>query len=154
MKTGSSTPMHSLVSCPQLPCPAALLQCISSTANRLRPYTPCNNCRAKFLGLIYACSLGLKFSATVPNLFVSRSVATTSESSSPTFKPFPVYVADHLAANLILGRDWLALCQAAASRGTIIFESGTYEVRFNCSGVYFFFYTFGPILFLYFHWTS
>ncbi|KAJ6494441.1 hypothetical protein C8R45DRAFT_1212412 [Mycena sanguinolenta] len=81
----------------------------------------------------YARSLGLKFSSTLPNLFVSLSVATTSPGSSPTFFTFLVHLADHLAANLVLGNDWLALCRAAASTGNTLFAPGTYEASFNHS---------------------
>ncbi|KAJ6478335.1 hypothetical protein C8R45DRAFT_934097 [Mycena sanguinolenta] len=84
----------------------------------------------------YARSLGLKFSSAMPNLFVLLTVAMGSARSSPTFYPyshFPGSIADHLAANLVLGSDWVALCRAAASTGDVVFAPGTYEAAFNSS---------------------
>ncbi|KAF8212889.1 hypothetical protein K438DRAFT_1751304 [Mycena galopus ATCC 62051] len=78
-------------------------------------------------------ALCLRISATAVPLFISLSVATITADGSAFFMhdPFAVYVAEHLPANIVLGSDWVVLCQAAASKGDIIFAPETHEATFN-----------------------
>ncbi|KAK7006405.1 hypothetical protein R3P38DRAFT_2647059, partial [Favolaschia claudopus] len=83
----------------------------------------------------YARSIGLKVSSSLTTLFVAISIAasirTSSASSMFTYDPLSVGITEDSFADIVLGNDWMAVCQAAARGGGVVFAPYTHEAQFN-----------------------
>ncbi|KAK7020418.1 hypothetical protein R3P38DRAFT_3358391 [Favolaschia claudopus] len=84
----------------------------------------------------FARHLGIVVATGSLSLFVSisvRTVAIGSDGCTPLFThhPFAIRVAENLAADIVLGSDWAAICRAATNNSGVVFAADTYEVVFN-----------------------